>query len=430
MPNRFLLTVSRSVACAVVCGAALLLSACGGGGGSSSTTAGTASPTTPTSAASSPAPTSTASSPPPAATNNVATVSIRQIESNTTTLTVNSPYVSVTICDASGNCQTVPDVLVDTGSAGLRLFANKVSLNLPAIQAGSGELAACAQFASGYAWGSMRSATVKIAGESTTTAIPIQLMSDPSLPAAPSQCSAQGANFASGFAGIANGILGISNFSRDCGSACTTSTRPGVYYACSGSSCSPSTAALAQQGTNPIIAFAVDNNGSTLDLPAVPVPGGAPSVNGTLTFGVGTQPDNAPLTTAARFPVDQSGNFIIAVNGQTGYGFVDSGSNGIYLDLSGISTCTSVPLFYCPTVPVNLSVETAGYQGTPTKTQQVTIGNAETMFSSGYTALPALGGTAAITNFVDLGLPFFYGRPITTGLEGTDPAAPYGYWAY
>ncbi len=429
MPSRFLLTVSRSVACAVVYGAALLLSACGGGGGSSSTTAGTASPTTPTSAASSPAPTSTASSPTPATTNNVATVSIRQLESNTTTLTVNSPYISVTICDASGNCQTVPDVLVDTGSAGLRLFANKVSLNLPAIQAGSGELAACAQFASGYAWGSMRSATVKIAGESTTTAIPIQLMSDPSLPAAPSQCSAQGANFASGFAGIANGILGISNFSRDCGSACTTSTRPGVYYACSGSSCSPSTAALAQQGTNPIIAFAVDNNGSTLDLPPVD-PGGALSVNGTLTFGVGTQADNAPPSTAARFPVDQSGNFIIAVNGQTGYGFVDSGSNGTYLDLAGVPQCSSVAGFYCPTIPFSLSIMTAGYQGTPTKTQPVTIGNAETMFSSGYTALPALGGTAAITNFVDLGLPFFYGRPITTGIEGTDPAAPYGYWAY
>lgn len=398
----------RSLLCAATTGFALLLTACGGGGSAA------------------PAP----SASPPTAAANVVAVSIRQLETNTATLTANSPYVAVTICDAGGNCQTIPDVMVDTGSAGLRLYADKVNLNLPTIQTGNGELAACAQFASGYAWGSMRSATVRLGGETTGTAIPVQLMNDPALPAVPFQCRAQGADFATAFAGIANGILGISNFSRDCGSPCATSTHPGVYYACAGGSCTASTAALKQQGTNPIVAFPVDNNGSTLAFPAVPVPGGAPSATGTLTFGIGTQANNALAGTAVRFPVDSSGNFGVAVDGQTGSGFIDSGSNGVYLELAGVPQCTSVAGFYCPANPVSLSVETTGYQGTPTTMQTVTIGNAETMFATGNAALPALGGTAAIPNFVDLGLPFFYGRAISTGIEGTDSSAPYGYWAY
>ncbi|MDD5001029.1 MAG: DUF3443 family protein, partial [Thiomonas arsenitoxydans] len=126
--------------------AGLLLTGCGGGGSSSP-----------------PAPSSVALAN-PATGPNVVTVSVRQLESNQATITANTPYVDVKICDASGNCQTIPDVMVDTGSAGLRLYANKVALNLPSIPSGNGALAACAQFASGYAWGSMHLATVQIGG--------------------------------------------------------------------------------------------------------------------------------------------------------------------------------------------------------------------------------------------------------------------------
>jgi len=138
--------------------AGLLLTGCGGGGSS---------PTPP------PSPSVALSN--PATGSNVAAVSIRQLESNQDTITANTPYVDVRVCDASGNCQTIPDVMVDTGSAGLRLFASKVALNLPGIPSGGGTLAACAQFASGYAWGSMHLATVQIGGEVTTTAIPVQV---------------------------------------------------------------------------------------------------------------------------------------------------------------------------------------------------------------------------------------------------------------
>ena len=400
-------------------GAALLLSACGGG--SSSTTSNT----DPGDVAGTPAATS----------NNVVAVSIRQLESNTTTLTANTPYVNVTLCvPGTTTCQTINNVLVDTGSAGLRLFANALNgtlLNaLQTIPAdGTGTLAACAQFASGYAWGSMRQATVQLGGMTTMTPIPIQLMGDTGLPTVPGSCAAQGTNFSSSFAGIANGILGISNSKYDCGAACAKSTSPGVYFSCTGSACSPTAAAVDQQGVNPIAAFASDNNGSILTLPGVPLPNGAPSANGTLIFGINTQANNT-LPTAQIYPLDAAGNLNMAINGTTQAGFVDSGSNGYYMALWGVPTCSSSPDFYCPTQPFNLSASLQASGGVMGPAQSITIGNAFAMFQTQNTALPALSGTSAIAGFVDLGLPFFYGRSIATGLEGTNASAPNGYLAY
>jgi len=417
---------------------ALLLAACGGGGGSSPAAGSTSAPaastpsSTPTSPSSTPATTPSPAPVPPATPGNVVPVSIRQLPANSSTLTANTPYVSVTVCAPGGACQTIPDVLVDTGSAGLRLFASALNATLsgtlPAIASGSGQLAACAQFASGYAWGSMRLATIQLGGETTTSAVPIQVMNDAALPAPPAACAAQGgSNFASSFAGIANGILGVSNFKYDCGSACTTRASTGFYYTCSNGTCSATTAALGQQGINPVAAFPTDNNGSILTLPAVPVPNGAPSATGTLTFGLNTQSNNS-LGAAQVYPLDSSGNLRLTLNGVTQSGFVDSGSNGYYLNLSGVPTCLSG--FYCPSSPLSLaaSLQLANLGFGPAQT--VVIGNAQAMFATQNAALPALGGTAAISGFVDLGLPFFYGRSIATGLQGSNPGAPNGFVAY
>lgn len=413
----------------VLLAAALAISACGGGGSASSDTA-----TAPSNATNS---SDTAASPAPSAANVVA-VSIRQLESNTTTLTANTPYVSVTVCaPGTTTCQTIPDVLVDTGSAGLRLFSKALNATmataLPGIASASGQLAACAQFASGYAWGSMRQATVQIGGETTSAAIPIQLMDDAALPQAPSSCTSQGGvDFATSFYGIANGILGVSNFKYDCGRACATSANTGVYYSCTSTSCTASTAALVQQGLNPVAAFAVDNNGSILALPSVPLPNGAPTAYGTLTFGINTQSNNA-TGSASLYPLDQQGNLSmkLTLNGSsttTLSGFVDSGSNGYYLSLTGVPTCATS--FYCPSSPLNLTASLQLANQTYGLAQSFMIGNAQNMFATQNAALPALGGTAAIGGLVDLGLPFFYGRSIATGLEGTNASAPNGYLMY
>ena len=80
---------------------------------------------------------------------------------------VNIPYVSVTVCvPGSAVCQTIDHVLVDTGSTGLRLFASALdpALFLPAQTDASGNpLADCAVFASGYSWGAVRRANVRLA---------------------------------------------------------------------------------------------------------------------------------------------------------------------------------------------------------------------------------------------------------------------------
>src|SRR6476619_7474596 len=44
---------------------------------------------------------------------------------------VNEPCVSVTICvPGTTNCQTIKNLLLDTGSYGLRVFSSAISLNL------------------------------------------------------------------------------------------------------------------------------------------------------------------------------------------------------------------------------------------------------------------------------------------------------------
>src|SRR5262245_1396506 len=66
---------------------------------------------------------------------------------------INEPCTEVTICRAgSSTCQTVPDVLVDYGSVGLRVFAPVLSFTLtPALDPQGRQLGECAFFSDGKA---------------------------------------------------------------------------------------------------------------------------------------------------------------------------------------------------------------------------------------------------------------------------------------
>ena len=400
----------RRIVLGLVLAASTLLGACGGGGGSSTTAAASAATTNP----------GVSLDTPPSGPN-VVPVSIQQL--NTSSInTANTPFVTVTVCDASNVCQSIPDVLVDTGSAGLRIFANQLgSLNLPGIAAaGGGQLAACAQFASGYTWGSMREATVKIGGVSTPGAIPIEVINDPAITTAPLACQNQGQDFSGQLAGVVNGILGIRNFQYDCGIACTVppsqyKTTPGVYFSCSGSTCTETSASLDQQGINPIAADpAPYNNGSILLLPSVPLPWGAQTATGVLVLGINTSSNNQLPPSAQVFSLDGLGNLSIAVNGLAGTGFIDSGSNGHYLALN-LPSCTQSTGFYCPVPPADVALDLSS--GTSMAHASVTIASADAMFQTANAALPALGGNAAVSGQIDLGLPFFYGRTIANGIQ-------------
>ena len=145
----------------------------------------------------------------------------------------NGIFVSVEVCKpGTSTCVTVPDVLLDTGSTGLRLLSSTVSsLGLSNTTSGSQTLTNCVQYLdNSYNWGPVATADVLMGGESASS-VPIQIIAEPSysFPAAPSSCGGTAENTVDTL--LANGILGV-NFSYDCGSDCApgTSYNPGVYY--------------------------------------------------------------------------------------------------------------------------------------------------------------------------------------------------------
>ncbi len=84
---------------------------------------------------------------------------------------LNKPCVSVTICSqGSVTCETVSDILLDTGSYGLRIFKQAFSTNLVSslvqVSSGSGLLANCALFGDGSVdWGPVYRADVVLGNE-------------------------------------------------------------------------------------------------------------------------------------------------------------------------------------------------------------------------------------------------------------------------
>jgi len=346
---------------------------------------------------------------------------------------VNGLFTSVTLCvPGTNNCQTIDGVLVDSGSSGLRLLSSAVTLPLPRVADGAGNpMANCASFADlSYAWGPMAKATVRMAGEEAAS-VPIQLIGDPSIPDAPSDCSAGGTASDSVEALGANGLLGIGVFRQDCGDACARLARlPPVYYSCPAAGCAVTSVPLASQLQNPVWLFPQDNNGYLITLPSVPELG-ARSVAGSLIFGIGTQGDNA-LGSAAVYTTDDVGNMSTDFNGTTLSGYLDTGTNGIYfLDSSDIPLppCPGDDSdFSCPSGTVDLSATNRGRNGV-SGAVPFRVANAETLFDTPNAAFNDLAGPD--TGDFAWGLPFFFGRRTFVGIEGQGtPGGSGPYFAY
>ncbi|MET3132641.1 hypothetical protein AAKU55_002918 [Oxalobacteraceae bacterium GrIS 1.11] len=350
---------------------------------------------------------------------------------------LNVPYVSVTLCRPGTTiCQTIDHVMVDTGSYGLRvLTAIDPALNLAAVNTPSGLPAAeCAQFVSGYAWGALRLADVRIGGE-LAAGIPVHLMNDANFTTqAPADCRSSGGNLGTVAALGANGILGVGVLRQDCGDTCANGAQGAAYYACNGAVCSPSRMPLAQQVSNPVAAFAVNNNGVILLLPSVPA-GGLTSANGSLIFGIGTQANNR-IGTETVYAANAAGNFSTTYKGRVlSASFLDSGSNGIYFGDASLRACSTSVEFYCPLVPLTVSAVTGAYDGSASGAVNVTIENVDLLGASIKAASVggnnSSGSSVIDSNAFDWGLPFFFGRRVFIGLEGTiSPSGVGPYWAY
>ena len=80
---------------------------------------------------------------------------------------LNKPCVSVTVCTpGTSTCQAIDDILLDTGSYGLRLFKQVLNVSLVQATSGSGSLAECVQFGDGSSdWGPVQIASVILGNE-------------------------------------------------------------------------------------------------------------------------------------------------------------------------------------------------------------------------------------------------------------------------
>jgi len=342
---------------------------------------------------------------------------------------INGLFGSVTVCvPGTSTCQTIDDVLIDTGSSGLRVLASALTLSLPAVtDSGGTPLGECGQFISGFTWGSLHSADIKLANEKAP-GVSVQVIGD-STYAVPNDCT--GTNFSTITDLRANGILGISSILQDCGADCeeapgVKSANPGCYYACASTAaggCQATTMPRDKQLSNPVYFFANDNNGTIIELPAIPDEG-APQVLGSLVFGIGTRTNNglgratvlglSPLATLwTRYP-----------NNTNLIGFIDSGSNALSFDDSTIPICTQNP-FYCPRSTAHLSARIQDFDVKTTVNVNFGVANANALFANGFHfAYSNLAGpmsdpsTGDMSMFFDWGLPFYFGRNVFTAIEG------------
>ncbi|WP_220635193.1 DUF3443 domain-containing protein [Georgfuchsia toluolica] len=345
---------------------------------------------------------------------------------------INVPFVSVTLCrPGTSTCQTIDHVLVDTASFGLRIIAGVLdpALALPAITASDGSpMGECAQFVSGFMWGSVHSADVKIADE-IAPSLPVQEVGDTAAAFANIPCS--GANFGTVARLGANGILGVGLFNQDCGSACATQTANGVYYKCiaSTSTCTGTRMPLASQVANPVPAFASDNNGVVLTMPAVAA-GGATTLIGTLTFGIDTQSNNNVGSATVYAADPHTGNFTTTYKGvNLTSSFLDSGSNGYFFADAVIPACSAQSGFYCPPTPLALSAVNTSANGAASGTVDFTIVNLQALDASIRAA--SVGGNIGQSGGFDWGMPFFFGRTVFVAIAGRSTSHGTGpYWAY
>jgi len=340
----------------------------------------------------------------------------------------NKPCVSVTVCNSvTSTCQTIDDILLDTGSFGLRIFNQALTPGiLTQIPSGSGSLAECAQFGSFSAWGPVQLADVTL-GSETAKNVPIQVMGSTLFPV-PSACGTPDATpSAAGF----TGILGVGVLVEDCGSACENQANNGIYYSCSGSTCTGATVLRTSQVQNPVALLPTDNNGVIVELPTVPS-NGSQSVSGILVLGIGTKTNNAPSGITV-YNTDPFGEIITSLSG-TFSGIIDSGSNGLFFTppLTGLlPNCPSPDSgWFCPSSVTTLSAKNEGASGSPSSDVFFQIGNFVSLTNESNNVFSNIGGSSSPGLF-DWGLPFHFGKNIYVAIDGKNTSIGFGpYFAY
>jgi len=391
---------------------------------------------------------------------NVAALNVNSGPVPATSPTNNLAYVSVTICvPGTTTCETVDDIQVDTGSAGLRILQSAMpAISLPTVGDANipgNDIFNCVQFAdTSYLWGPMQQADIKIGSEVASAAL-IQTVSTSSsgIPTACSNGNTTPGDENTPTALGANGILGIGLEQTDCEiqgqiNLCDNSVQAPApaYFSCPSSGCSLTDAPIAllanNQVVNPVVLFGSDSNGVVVDLPAVlPPEFVAPTLSGALIFGINTATNNAIPSNATGFVLTND-SFTTSYGGQTlTASVIDSGSSALFFPSSSLAPCPAggnFSGFYCPggQTPqtatnggvsiVNFTVDDAGnlFTNNPNDAVFGTL--------AGQNGNPGTCNQGAGSCTFDWGLPFFYGRPVFTAIDGqtVNGVGPGPFWAY
>ena len=350
-------------------------------------------------------------------------------DANVVPLTIHTPHggfnrmvVSVTVCEpGTDRCATIDDVMVDTGSTGLRLESSAVpkTLQLPAFS-GSGDrpLAECLRFVHDDAWGPLVRADLHM-GAMTAIDLPIQIIADDLRPQ-PAGCPT-----ATGRA-TSNGTLGVGPHLLDCQGSCTqVDSRPGVFAQDNGAwlpihGSMPVTSRL----PNPVSRFPQHGNGVVMDVPASP-DSGAEKIVGTLTFGVGTAANNQPG--AHMIHLDANG-LLTTRYGGTDYpgSYIDSGTETYILANDALPRCTGMSWALCVSPAQVLSATMVGTDGAEVQVP-FRIGDYRGALNRHVGAWDAFAEVAQPGSQAFVwGAPFFIGRRVALVFDGMSAGGPDG----
>ncbi|TGP42503.1 DUF3443 family protein [bacterium M00.F.Ca.ET.228.01.1.1] len=357
--------------------------------------------------------------------NNVLPVSVR-----TPNYDFNRALVSVTVCvPGTSLCETVDNVMVDTGSVGLRL--QRSALKHPerfAAMAGpdAHALAECYRFVSSAAWGIVTRVDLRLAAIQASS-IPIQIVDESNASYGdhprPDTCLKSSKP-------TSNGTLGIAAVSlNDCKDPCFISLKTPRYYQCTVDGCTPVARAVAAnfRVVHPIAALPWDNNGYVLDVQPVPE-SGATAARRTLTLGIGTQQNNV-LDVTNVVDLAPNGTFTTVWNGQSyPASYFDTGTEEYYFATApvGAQECGS---HWCATPEAEFSATLKGQ--TTDATAKLRVGDSATLVRSGKGAFRNVAIVAhRDSRAVVWGMPFFIGRKVFVKLNDGSGGSGNAYYAF
>lgn len=336
---------------------------------------------------------------------------------------LNGLYGSITLCNSSNICTTVNNVIFDTGSVGVRIVKSALPNGfLSADSDGNGgTYSNCGVFASGYTWGDVSSATITLGGLTSSQKVPVHIIGQSNY-SVPSSCSSGNGSAMNTVSSLgANGIIGIGLFKYDCGSTCvnyqTTS-----YFSCKNNTCTSTRIPLTSQLLNPVAAMpAPYNNGNVISLPAIPSTG-SKNVNGSIYLGIGNATNNT-FSPKAVINTDNNGYINATMNGKTfSQSFLDSGTSIYGITDSSIPLCSQSGFtdYFCPSSTYSPSIILSNASKTQNSTVTLTIDNAYNLIQTGNNAFYNMAfNFSSWSSSVDLGLTFFFGKNVATGIEGT-----------